>query len=358
MAVVSQEIFSALAQVEDPDLHRDIVALGMIRDVRISPDGHVSFDFTLTTPACPVRDQLHEQARQAVLNVPGVTGVNINMKSEVYRDSRLNQLELPNIKNIIAVGSGKGGVGKSTVAVNLAVSLAQTGAKVGLLDADFYGPNQDQMLGITRTTLAPDQNNKITPPVNHGIKLMSLAFFLEGDSPVMWRGPMLHGALNQFLHDVKWGETDYLVIDLPPGTGDVQITLVQNVPLTGIVIVTTPQNVALSDVRKTIRMFEKTKTTILGVVENMSGFHCPHCQKVTEIFAQGGGAALAKDYGVELLGRIPLDPEVCRLGEIGRPIVSENPEHSISQIYQAVAKKIAARISIADNAAIPQIIES
>ncbi|MBI4062745.1 MAG: Mrp/NBP35 family ATP-binding protein [Elusimicrobia bacterium] len=338
------DIFEALSQVQDPDLHRDIVSLGMIRNLTIDK-GSVSFDFVLTTPACPVRDQLQEEARQAVLGVPGVTQVAVNMKSETYKDSRMGQLELPNIKNIIAVASGKGGVGKSTVAVNLAATLARLGARVGLLDADFYGPNQPQMLGIDRAALIPDENNKMTPPENFGVKLMSLGFFLEGDNPVMWRGPMLHGALTQFLHDVKWGETDYLVIDLPPGTGDVQITLVQNVPLTGCVIVTTPQTVALSDVRKTIRMFEKAKTNVLGVIENMSGFMCPHCQKSTKIFTEGGGETLQKDYQVELLGQIPLDGEICRLAEKGAPISASNPDHPVSKIYETIAKRLAAKIS-------------
>ncbi|MBI2069747.1 MAG: Mrp/NBP35 family ATP-binding protein [Elusimicrobia bacterium] len=354
---VQSDIFEALSQVQDPDLHRDIVSLGMIQDLKVD-GGSVSFDFVLTTPACPVRDQLQEQARQAVMGVKGVTDVAVNMKSNTYKDTRLEQAKLPDIKNIIAVGSGKGGVGKSTVAVNLAVTLTKLGAKVGLLDADFYGPNQPQMLGIDRAALIPDENNKIAPPENYGVKLMSIGFFLEGDNPVMWRGPMLHGALTQFLHDVRWGDIDYLIIDLPPGTGDVQITLVQNVPLTGAILVTTPQTVALSDVRKTIRMFEKAKTNVLGVIENMSGFICPHCEKLTKIFAEGGGQALNKDYGVELLGQIPLDAEICRLGETGKPIAASNPQHPISQIYRDIATRMAAKISTLDASAVVQIIQT
>ncbi|MEK7287547.1 MAG: Mrp/NBP35 family ATP-binding protein [Elusimicrobiota bacterium] len=342
--VSENDVLNALRQVQDPDLHRDIVSLGMIQNLRIE-GANVSLDFVLTTPACPVRDLLHEQARSAVLGVEGIKEAEIRMSAKVAHDPRMTRPELPHIKNIIAVASGKGGVGKSTVAVNIAVALAQTGAKVGLLDADFYGPNQPQMLGIEQAKIIADADNKITPPSRHGVKLMSIGFFLQGDSPVMWRGPMLHGALNQFLHDVRWEETDYLIIDLPPGTGDVQITLVQNVPLSGSIIVTTPQSVALSDVRKAIRMFETAKTNVFGIVENMAGFACPHCGQTSQIFSQGGGACLAKDYGVELLGQIPLDARVCSLGDAGRPIVAAEPDHPISQIYQSIAKRLAAKIS-------------
>lgn len=342
--VTQEAVLEALSHIQDPDLHKDIVSLGFIQNLNIT-GGKVSFDVVLTTPACPVREQLHEEARRQVLGVAGVESVEVKMKSEVRADVKTQTLNLPNIKNIIAVGSGKGGVGKSTVAVNLAVALAQMGANVGLLDADFYGPNQPQMLGIDRTALIPDENNKIMPPQNYNVKLMSIGFFLEGDNPVMWRGPMLHGALTQFFNDVKWGDIDYLVIDLPPGTGDVQITLTQNIPLTGSIIVTTPQSVALSDVRKALRMFEKSKSPVLGVIENMSGFACPHCHQITNIFSQGGGQQLAKEYTVELLGQIPTDPEICALGEMGKPIVIEKPDHPVSKIYKTMAQRMAAKIS-------------
>lgn len=343
--LTESDIYEALRKVQDPDLHRDIVSLGMIQNVKIE-GSKVSVDFVLTTPACPVRDELQEEARQALASLPDVKTAEVHMKSEVSKSASLGPIKLPQVRNIIAVGSGKGGVGKSTVAVNLAVTLAQLGAKVALLDADFYGPNQPQMLGIDRTMLIPDENNKITPPSNYGVKLMSIGFFLEGDSPIMWRGPMLHGALTQFLHDVNWGEIDYMIMDLPPGTGDVQITLVQNVPVTGIVLVTTPQTVALSDVRKTLRMFEKSKTPILGVIENMSGFVCPHCHETTQVFSKGGGATLTKEYGTELLGQIPIDPEICEFGESGKPIVAAKPDHPVSKIYNTIAKRIAAKVSI------------
>ncbi|HEX8853117.1 MAG TPA: P-loop NTPase, partial [Pyrinomonadaceae bacterium] len=272
--VTESEVYGALAQVKDPDLHKDIVTLGFIKDLKIE-GGDVSFRVVLTTPACPVREQLEGQAREVVAALPGVTSVGVTMDAEVPKGRGLGEkLSVPGIKNIVAVSSGKGGVGKSTVAVNLAVSLARDGARVGLMDADVYGPNVPQMLGAGDAR--PTVNvNKLVPIEAHGLKLMSMAILKPGDEPMIVRGPILHGLVRQFLQDVQWGELDYLVIDMPPGTGDVQLSLSQLVPVQGAVLVTTPQEVAVSDVRRALRMFETVNVPILGVVENMSYFVAP-----------------------------------------------------------------------------------
>ena len=339
------EVLQALSQVQEPELHKDIVSLGMVQNLVVE-GGRVSFDYVLTTPACPLKGMMELQAQEAVKKVAGVTDVKIHMTASVRNDPRLASVLPPGIKNIIAVGSGKGGVGKSTVACNLAVSLACEGAVVGLMDADIYGPNQPQMMGLADWQPRPGPDNKLEPPTAYGVKVMSMGFLMDPDSPVIWRGPMLHGAVNQFLKDVVWGELDYLVVDLPPGTGDVQLTLCQSVPLVGAVIVTTPQSIALSDVRKAASMFNKLKVPMLGVVENMGDFVCPHCRKTSEIFSRGGAQRLADQHGIPVLGSVPLDPLVCQTGESGKPISVSQPDSAPAKAFREIARKTAARVSV------------
>ena len=343
--VTEEMILDSLRAVKDPDLHRDIVALGMIRDVKVC-GGVASFRFVLTTPACPVRDQLKDQARQAVMSIPGMETVDIKMDAEVPKArGALDKAAIEGISHIIAVSSGKGGVGKSTVAVNLAVSLGQMGARVGILDTDVYGPNVPIMLGGRDMPVA--RGEKIIPPVYHGVKTMSIGLLNPGDRAVVWRGPMLHSAVSQFLRQVEWGELDYLVVDMPPGTGDVQLSLAQMVSLAGSVLVTTPQEVALSDVRKAFNMFDQLHVPCLGIVENMSYFVCPNCSERHEIFGYGGGEALAERNGVPFLGSIPLSISVREGGDLGIPIVVGAPASPQAESFRKVAQNVAAQVSIA-----------
>jgi len=332
----------ALGTVIEPDLRRDLVSLNMIRDLKVE-GGRVAFSILLTTPACPLKGRIEREAREAVLTVPGVERVDIRMDANVTSGARGGQLNLP-MKNVIAVASGKGGVGKSTVAVNFAVALAQAGASVGLMDADVYGPNIPIMMGVRRVPRAA--NKKIVPLEAHGVRLMSMGFLVDSEKPLVWRGPMLHSAIRQFLSDVDWGGVDYLVIDLPPGTGDVQLTLAQSVPLTGAIIVTTPQPVALSDVRKGVAAFQQLEVPIIGVVENMSLYICPQCGHEAHIFAHGGGREAAEQYGVPFLGEIPLDPSVREGGDLGRPVIVAAPDSPVAQAFQRVAEAAAQRISM------------
>ena len=340
-----EEVLKALSQCQEPELHKDIVTLGMVQNLTIE-GGIVSFDYVLTTPACPLKGLMEAEAKEAVKAVAGVRDVKINMVANVKKDPRLGMIMPSGVKNIIAVGSGKGGVGKSTVACNLATALALEGAKTGLMDADIYGPNQPQMLGIHDFVPKAGADNKIDPPQAYGIKMMSMGFLMDPDAPVIWRGPMLHTAITQFLKDVNWGDLDYLVVDLPPGTGDVQLSLCQSVPLAGAVIVTTPQTIAVSDVQRATTMFQKLKVPILGVVENMGTFICPHCRRQSDIFSKGGAQSLADKYQFPLLGSIPLDPLVCSSGETGRPICVDKPDSAPARAFRDVAKKVAARISV------------
>jgi len=339
------EVLKALSTCMEPELHKDIVTLGMVQNLDVDA-GVVSFDYVLTTPACPLKGMMQAEAEQAVKKLPGVKDVKIKMTASVKKDVRIESRLPPGIKNLIAVAAGKGGVGKSTVASNIAVSLALDGAKVGLMDADVYGPNQPQMMGVKGFEPLVDENNKIDPAVAHGVKVMSMGFLMDPDAAVIWRGPMLHGAINQFLSDVKWGELDYLVLDLPPGTGDVQLTLCQSVPLAGAVIVTTPQSIALSDVRKAVAMFKKLNVPILGAVENMSGFVCPKCSTVSKIFSEGSAKTLEKSYGIPLLGSIALDPKVCDASETGTPITIAAPDSVPARTFRETARKIAAAVSV------------
>jgi ATP-binding protein involved in chromosome partitioning len=344
------DVLDSLRSVLDPDLHRDVVSLGMIKDIQIEGK-RVSFTFELTTPSCPVKGELEAQARRAVEQVAGEGNVNVRMTSRVAQAAHKTSGEvLPHVKNTIAVASGKGGVGKSTVAANLAVRLALDGAKVGLLDADIYGPSIPLMFGLQHAKPVARQvaENKVrmVPLEAEGIKIMSIGFLVDPDTAVVWRGPMASGALKQFMTDVDWGELDYLIFDLPPGTGDIQLTLVQSISLTGAVIVTTPQDIALADARKGIRMFEKVHVPVLGIVENMSYFVCSHCGEREEIFAHGGGAKAAESFGVPFLGELPLQTEVRIGGDLGHPIVATSPDSSAGKAFANIACEMARQVSI------------
>lgn len=343
MAITEQEVLNALRSVMDPDLNRDVVSLGFIKDMKID-GGTVSFKLELTTPACPLKAQLKAASEEAVRKISGVKEVVVDVTSKVvpHRVEEKGDL-LPGVKNIVAISSGKGGVGKSTVSVNLAVALAKCGARVGLLDTDIYGPSIPIMMGVTDKPEIRGQ--KMVPIEKHGVSIMSLGFLVPEDAAVIWRGPMVMKAVEQLLTDVDWGELDYMIIDLPPGTGDVQLTLVQKVPLSGAVIVTTPQDVALLDVVRGINMFKKVNVPILGIVENMSFFQCPHCGERTDIFSHGGGEAAAKKQEVPFLGELPIDPKIRVGGDSGRPIVVEDPKSPQTKIFMEIAGKLAARIS-------------
>jgi ATP-binding protein involved in chromosome partitioning len=344
VSITQEEVLAALRTVQDPDLHKDIVSLGFVKDVRIA-DGAVDFTIELTTPACPVRDQMKAEAEQKVAALPGVDVARAKMTAEVRARGGFGRQAVPGIRNIVAVGAGKGGVGKSTTAVNLAVALQRKGARVGLMDADVYGPNIPQMLGIT---VQPEvsEEKRILPPEAHGIKVISMGMLVPADQAVIWRGPMLHAAVQQFMRDVEWGELDYLVVDLPPGTGDVSLSMAQSVPLAGAIVVTTPQGVSVSDVRKAVGMFRQLNVPVLGVVENMSTFACPHCGERTDIFGHGGGERMATDMGIPFLGSVPIDTRVRAGGDEGQPIVTAAPESPAGAAFVAIAGKVAAQISI------------
>src|SRR2546421_7278319 len=343
--VTEADVYGALSEVRDPDLHKDIVRLGFIKDLKIE-GGDVSFRVVLTTPACPVREQLQEQARAVVAALPGVASVKVTMDAEVPKGRGLGEkLAVPGVRNIIAVSSGKGGVGKSTVAVNLAVRLARDGARVGLMDADVYRPNVPLMLGVSRER--PSVNvNKLVPLEAHGIRLMSMAVRKPGARTLFVRGALLHSLVRQFLQDVEWGELDYLIVDMPPGTGDVQLSLAQLVPVQGAVLVTTPQEVALSDVRRALRMFEAVNVPVLGVVENMSYFIAPDTGTRYNIFGEGGGRRLSDEYGVPFLGAVPLGIKVREGGDRGVPVVLSDPDSPQAEAFRRVAEEVARQVSI------------
>ena len=337
-------ILDALRQVQEPELGRDIVTLNMVKSIAIDGSS-VAFTIELTTPACPLKDEIEGNAR-TVLSGIGAEAIEITWGAMVRRATpQQAEAILPNVKNVIAVGSGKGGVGKSTVSVNLAVALAQAGAKVGLLDADITGPNVPMMLGVEGQPKA-SENNKITPLERHGVKCISIQFFVPEGQPIVWRGPLVGGAIQQFLRDVEWGDLDYLVVDLPPGTSDAQLTLAQSVPLGGAVLVTTPQEVALSDVGKALAMFKKVSVPILGLVENMTGFACPHCGEVTEIFGRGGGERFCQTHGLDFLGGVPLDITVRQGGDVGVPAVAQREPGPAARALTAIAGAVAARMSV------------
>lgn len=342
--VRDEQVLEALRSVRDPDLHRDIVTLNFVKDLKVC-GGNVAFTIELTTPACPVKDQMKAEAERAVRALAGVQRVDITMTAQVTSSRPLlgQKGTIPGVKNVLAVSSGKGGVGKSTVAVNLAAALHQAGAKVGVLDADIHGPNIALMLGVRGKPEV--DNNRLQPFVAHGMQVMSMALLVAEDQPVIWRGPMLHSAIKQFLFDVAWTDLDYLVVDLPPGTGDAQISLSQQAHVMGAVIVTTPQDVSVLDVKKAIRMFQTVNVPLLGVVENMAWFTPPGSSERYEIFGRGGGQRIEKEFGLPLLGQIPIEIAVREGGDSGIPITIGNPESDIARAFRELAGKVAARVS-------------
>ncbi len=345
-ALNADVVMKALGAVQEPELHKDLVTLNMIRDLKIA-DGGVEFTVMLTTPACPLKGVMERDIRNALSKIPGVKSVNVKWGSNVPVDNRIiGQLAL-SVKNTVAVASGKGGVGKSTVAVNVAVALAQSGASVGLLDADIYGPNANIMLGA-RGMPSPIQVNgqpKMAPAFAHGVKLMSMGFLVKPEQALVWRGPMLHSAIRQFLSDVEWGDLDYLVVDLPPGTGDAQLSLAQSVPLTGGVIVTMPQEVSQADALRGLNMFRQMEVPVFGVIENMSYLAMPDGSHM-DLFGRGGGKVLAANTGVPFIGEIPIDPLVRVGGDSGTPIVVSHPDSAAAKALVMIAQDIAAKISV------------
>ncbi len=344
-------VLEVLKPVQDPELQKSLVELNMIRNIQIE-DGNVRFTLVLTTPACPLRQFIVEDCERAIKTLPGVKEISVDVTAETPQQKSLpDRSGVPGIKNIIAISSGKGGVGKSSVAVNVAVALAQAGAKVGLLDADIYGPNAPTMLGLEGAKVRVEQSAQgeiLEPAFNHGVKLVSMGFLIDKDQPVIWRGPMLNGIIRQFLYQVNWGELDYLIVDMPPGTGDAQLTMAQAVPMAGAVIVTTPQTVALLDSRRGLKMFQQLGVSVLGIVENMSYFIPPDLpDKNYDIFGSNGGEKAAQELGIALLGCVPLEISLRQGGDRGVPIVLSNPESASAQALTAIAQKIAAKVSVA-----------
>jgi ATP-binding protein involved in chromosome partitioning len=349
-AVKPQQVLDALRPIIDPDFQKSIVDLGFIKDLRIDGSA-VSFSIELTTPACPVKAEFERAARERVEALAGVDEVAVTMTANTRqaatgRGQGDQQVSLPGVRNIIAVASGKGGVGKSTTAINLALTLRDQGAEVGILDADVYGPSLSLLSGVHgRPDTTPDR--KIVPLYGQGMKLMSMAFFMDDDSPVIWRGPMVHGLVKQFLTDVKWGELDYLIVDMPPGTGDAALTLTQMAPLSGAIIVTTANDLSLIDARKGLQMFEKVGVPILGIVENMSYFTPPDLpDRKYYIFGQGGGERVAKELGVDFLGEVPIDPRIAEDGDLGQPIVVSRPDSPSSEALRQIAGKVARKVAM------------
>jgi len=346
MELEQANVLEALKVVNDPDLHRDIVSLGFIKDLKVD-GGRVAFTIELTTPACPVKDQMRDQARAAVMQVPGVSVVDVQMSARVREAVGGDgaRSSLPGVKNVIAVGAGKGGVGKTTVAVNLAIALAKCGGKVGIIDADIYGPNVPIMLGM-KVQLTTD-GQKIVPAEKYGLQVISMGFLTADDAPVIWRGPMLHGALQQFFREAKWVDLDYLVVDLPPGTGDIALSLSQTVPVAGAIVVTTPQQVSLADSRRAVAMYKKLNIPPIGIIENMSHFVCPNCQHEADIFGHGGGERMAAELNVPFLGKIPLYQPIREGSDAGVPLMISEPDSPAARALMAAAERTAAQVSIA-----------
>ncbi len=342
--VSAEEVMDALRGVKDPELQRDVVSLGMIEDLKVE-GGRVSFTLNLTTPACPLRAEMENRVKAAAMAVPGVQDLKVKTSAHIPATRLADQGEvMKGVKNIIAVASGKGGVGKTTVAVNLAVSLASAGARVGLLDADIYGPTVPVMMGVRERPGAV--GNMMVPPSAHGVKVISLGFFYKDDTPLVWRGPMVAGAVKQLLTQVEWGDLDYLVVDLPPGTGDASLTLAQTVPLGGVVVVTTPQEASLNIATKALAMFRKLNVPILGIVENMSYFTCPHCGEKTYVFADGGGKRAAKALDAQFLGEVPIYPRIREQSDLGVPVTVAAPESPESAAFKDIAFRVAGMVSI------------
>jgi ATP-binding protein involved in chromosome partitioning len=340
-----ETVLDALKGVMDPDLRRDIVSLGFIKNLAID-GGRVAFAIELTTPACPVKDLMKAQAEELVRALPGVSEVDITMTAQVRSVSAPEKgaFPVPGVKNVIAVGAGKGGVGKTTVAVNLAIALVKMGSRVGILDGDIYGPNVPIMLGLQAQLESDGQ--KIRPAEKYGLQVVSIGFMTRDEAPVIWRGPMLHSVIKQFFNDVAWRELDYLIIDMPPGTGDVALSLAQTVPVAGSIVVTTPQQVSLADSRRAIKMYEKLNIPALGVVENMSYYECPSCHHEANIFGHGGGETMAEQMGVPFLGRLPIYEPIRVGSDVGIPLVIAEPQSGAAQAFMKVASQMAAQVSM------------
>lgn len=346
-SIREEQVIAALDRVMDPELGRSIVAANMVKNLTIE-GGHVRFTLELTSPACPLRNLLRQGAVDAVHTIPEVIDVSVDVTSRVRSAHTGNETLLPDVCAIIAVASGKGGVGKSTVAANLAVALAQTGARTGLLDLDIYGPSVPLLFNVTERPTMDPQRKKLLPIERHGVRLMSLGLLMEEDQAVIWRGPMVAGAVQQLLRDVDWGPLDYLVVDLPPGTGDAQLSLAQLVPITGVVIVATAQDAALTIATKALRMFQQMHVPILGIIENMSTFVCPHCQQETQIFGREGAVQqAAQRIGVPFLGRIPLDATIVVDSDQGIPTVAGRPDSPQATAFHAIAGTVAGQVSVA-----------
>jgi ATP-binding protein involved in chromosome partitioning len=348
MGPSEKEVLDALRKVRDPELGADVVSMGMIKDLRVE-GGRVYFTLELTTPACPFNEQLKEEVLRAARSVRGVTDVSMEVRSRVptTRPQSPNTVPIPGVKNVVAVASGKGGVGKSTIAVNLAAALSLMGAKTGLLDADVYGPTIPRFIRDYRVPLIRGKDKKVEPAVGpKGLKLISLGMMVEDDTPVIWRGPLVGSAVRQLLFDVDWGELDYLIVDLPPGTGDAPLTLAQSVPMSGVVIVTTPQQAAVAIAMKALRMFQKLGVPIIGIVENMSYLKCEHCNNVIRVFGESWARRAALEAGVPLLGEVPMDREILEGSESGVPIVLSNPDSDASKALIDVARRVAGRVSV------------
>jgi ATP-binding protein involved in chromosome partitioning len=338
-------VLNALRAVVDPDLRRDIVSLGFIKDLAVAGD-RVSFTIELTTPACPVKEQMRQQATAAVGVLPGVGHVDVQLSAKVRSVSapETGRPPLPGVKNVIAVGAGKGGVGKTTVAVNLALALARCGSRVGILDGDIYGPNVPIMLGIT-AQLTTNEQRQIVPAEKYGVQVISIGFMTKDDDAIIWRGPMLHGAIQQFFREVAWTDLDYLIIDMPPGTGDVALSLSQTVAVAGAVVITTPQQVSLADSRRAVRMYQKLNIPTLGIVENMSYYACPNCHHESDIFGFGGGEQIATAMEVPFLGRLPVYQPISLGSDRGIPIVIAEPDSAASRAVGQVAERVAAQVA-------------
>jgi ATP-binding protein involved in chromosome partitioning len=338
-------VLNALRVVVDPDIRKDIVSLGFVKDLTVAA-GRASFTIELTTPACPVKDQMRDQAVAAVRAL-GITDVQVQLTAKVRSAAapESNKPPVPGVRNIVAVGAGKGGVGKTTVAVNLALSLARCGSRVGLLDGDIYGPNVPIMMGLN-TQLGTD-GERIMPAEKYGLQVVSIGFLTNDDAPIIWRGPMLHQTVQQFVRGVAWADLDYLIIDMPPGTGDIALSLSQTIPVAGSVVVTTPQQVSLADSRRAVRMYQKLSIPTLGIVENMSYYTCPNCHFETDLFGHGGGEGLAHDLEVPFLGRLPIYQPIREGSDAGIPLIVAEPASAAAKAFLTIAERTAAQISIA-----------
>jgi ATP-binding protein involved in chromosome partitioning len=351
------DVLNALRPIIDPDFGQSIVDLGFIKELEIQ-GGRVAFQIELTTPACPVKAEFERAAREAVSALPDVTEVDVTMTANTRGAQRAAPPPiLTGVRNVIAVASGKGGVGKSTVAVNLALGLKESGATVGLLDADIYGPSMPLMLNVEgHPEITPDR--KIRPMEAYGLRVMSIGFVAGDDAPVIWRGPMVHGIIQQFLGEVAWGDLEYLVIDLPPGTGDAALTICQGAPLSGAIVVTTPQEVSLIDARKGLKMFQRVNVPVLGIVENMSYFECPGCHEQHPIFGKGGGARACEELKVDLLAQVPIEPDVVRAGDEGTPTVVSAPDSPAGRVFKELAGTIARKLAVLSAQAPPPVLDS